>query len=97
MPSLAPSLLIPSVMISSSVCVVKICISGWVFTHVRSADDNYLSGVGSFLAMVGGCVLVATAAGVLKEFRRSKVYAEVGRTDEMTSAVGAAAEPAGTG
>lgn len=75
------------------VCVA----SGWVFTHVRSADDNYLSGVGSFLAMVGGCVLVATAAGVLKEFRRSKVYAEVGETDEMTSAAGAAAEPAGTG
>lgn len=54
-----------------------VCVTfGWVFTQVRSADDNYLSGVGSFLAMVGGCVLVAMAAGVLKEFRRSKVYAE---------------------
>lgn len=49
---------------------------GWIFTHVRSADDLYLSGAGSFLAMVAGCVLVATAAGVLKEFRRSKVYAD---------------------
>ena len=53
----------------------------WVFTHVRSADDNYLSGVGTFLSMMGGCVLVATAAGVLKEFRRSKVYAD----DELVS------------
>ncbi len=50
---------------------------GWIFTHVRSADDNYLSGVGSFLVLVGGCVLVASTAGVLKEFRRSKVYSGV--------------------
>ena len=49
---------------------------GWVLVHVRSADPNYLSGVGSFLAMVGGVVLAATAAGILKEFRRSKVYAD---------------------
>ena len=49
---------------------------GWVFTLVRAADDNYLSGIGSFLVMVGGSVLVATAAPVLNEFRRSKVYAD---------------------
>ena len=49
---------------------------GWVFTHVRSADDNYVSGVGAFLAMVGGCVLVATAITVLNEFRRAKVYSD---------------------
>ncbi len=54
-----------------------VCVAfGWVFTQVRSADDNYLSGVGSFFAMVGGCVLVAMAASVLKEFRRSRVYVE---------------------
>ena len=46
----------------------------WIFVHVRSADPNYVSGVGSFLAMVGGVLLAATAAGTLKEFRRSKVY-----------------------
>ena len=49
---------------------------GWIFTHVRSADAEYVSGVGSFLAMAGGLVLVAAAAGVLKEFRRAKVYAD---------------------
>lgn len=54
-----------------------VCVAfGWIFTHVRSADDLYLSGAGSFLAMVAGCVAVATAASVLKEFRRSKVYAD---------------------
>ena len=50
---------------------------GWIAVHVRSADNNYLSGVGSFLALVGGVLLVATAAGILAEFRRSKVYSDV--------------------
>ena len=49
----------------------------WIFVHVRSADSNYVSGVGSFLAMVGGCMLAATALAVLKEFRRSKIYADM--------------------
>jgi len=48
----------------------------WVFTHVRSADPNYLSGVGSFLTMMGGAFLVASTSGILKLFRRSRVYDE---------------------
>ncbi len=55
-----------------------VCASaGWIAVHVRSADPNYLSGVGSFLTLLGGLLLVGTAAGILAEFRRSKVYAEV--------------------
>lgn len=46
----------------------------WVFTHVRSADPNYLSGIGSFLTMLGGAFLVASTSGILKLFRRSRVY-----------------------
>ena len=61
---------------------------GWIFTHVRSAEETaegtYVSGVGSFLAVAGGLTLVATAAGVLKEFRRAKVYA-----DDVAEAVSA--------
>ena len=54
-----------------------ICVTiGWIATHVRSADDNYITGIGSFLALIGGVVLATTAASVLKEFRRSKVYAD---------------------
>ena len=49
---------------------------GWIAVHVRSADPNYLSGIGSFLALLGGVLLAATATGILKEFRRSKVYAD---------------------
>lgn len=50
---------------------------GWIAVHVRSADPNYLSGVGSFMTLLGGVFLVATATGILREFRRSKVYADV--------------------
>lgn len=49
---------------------------GWIATQVRSADDSYITGVGVFLALIGGVVLAATASSVLKEFRRSKVYAD---------------------
>ena len=49
---------------------------GWIAVHVRSADPNYLSGVGSFMTLLGGVFLVGTAAAILKEFRRSKVYAD---------------------
>ncbi len=48
---------------------------GWIFTHVRSSDDEFVSGVGAFLAIAGGLVLVATTVAVLKEFRRARVYA----------------------
>ena len=54
-----------------------VCVAlAWIFTHVRSADPSYFSGVGTFVAMVGGSMLVITAASVLKEFRRSKIYAD---------------------
>ena len=49
---------------------------GWIFTHVRSGDDDFVSGVGAFLAVAGGLVLVSTAAAMLREFRRAKVYAD---------------------
>ena len=49
---------------------------GWIFTHVRSADDEFVSGVGALLAIAGGLVLVSTTMAVLKEFRRARVYAD---------------------
>ena len=54
----------------------------WIFVHVRSADPNYVSGVGSFLTMIGGFMLAATALSVLNEFRRSKIYADMDPTSE---------------
>lgn len=49
---------------------------GWISTHVRSADPSYFSGIGSFLTALGGTLMVASTVGVLKEFRRSRVYVD---------------------
>lgn len=46
----------------------------WIFTNVRSADPNYLTGIGSFMAMSGGLFILASTMSVLKEFRRAKLY-----------------------
>ena len=48
----------------------------WIFTHVRSGHPKFVSGIGSFLAMVGGALILASTLGVLKEFRRAKVYGD---------------------
>ena len=53
----------------------------WILVQVRSADPNYLSGVGSFMALIAGAFAVASAMPVLKEFRRSKVYAALATED----------------
>lgn len=66
---------------------------GWIFVQVRSADPNYVSGVGSFLTMVGGCMLAATAVTVLSEFRRSKIYSDMEPTLQSQS-MPSGAEPA---
>jgi len=47
---------------------------GWILTHVRTADPNYVSGIGSFITLAGGFFILASTLSVLKEFRRSKVY-----------------------
>ena len=68
------------------------CIAfAWIFTHVRSGHVKYVSGIGSFLTMVAGLLILASTMGVLKEFRRSRVYedplglsAEAGATAEAT-------------
>ena len=59
--------------LGAGICCVAFA---WVATHVRSADPSYASGVGAFLTMIGGVVLLGTTAGVIKEFRRSRVYAD---------------------
>jgi ABC-type proline/glycine betaine transport system permease subunit len=46
----------------------------WIFTHVRSADNNYVSGVGAFMALCGGVLVLASTTSILKELRRAKLY-----------------------
>ena len=63
--------------ITAGIGVGATCVAfGWIFTQVRSADPDYVSGIGSFLAMAGGLVLVAAVTAVIKEFGRAKIYAD---------------------
>ena len=48
--------------------------AAWIATQVRSADPNYVSGIGSFLALCGGFFVLASTSGVLGEFRRTRIY-----------------------
>lgn len=46
----------------------------WILTFVRYADANFISGVGSFITLLGGSFILASTMSVLKEFRRARVY-----------------------
>ena len=67
----------------------------WIFTTIRSADVNFVSGVGAFIALAGGLVIVASALPVLREFKRERVYDDddifdVPERDEEASSASAA-------
>lgn len=49
----------------------------WIFTFVRYADPNFISGVGSFITLMGGVFIVASTMSVLKEFRRARLYEDL--------------------
>jgi len=48
----------------------------WLFTHVRSGDPQFVTGIGAFLTMLGGLMVLASTMNILKEFRRAKVYGD---------------------
>ena len=64
----------------------------WIFTHVRSGHPNYVSGVGSFLALIGGVFIMASAMAVLKEYRRARIYSD--HSPWLANTVGAPVEEA---
>ena len=46
----------------------------WIATHVRSGDFNFSTGVGAFLALVGGLLIVASVLPALRKIRRTRIY-----------------------
>ena len=49
---------------------------GFIGTLARATDNNYYSGVGAMLALVGGALAFVSARSVVTVFERSKVYEE---------------------
>ena len=64
-----------SVAVSAVGVGVLLASGGWIASLVRASDPNFVSGFGSFLCLLAGFFLFISSRGVLKEFRRSKVYA----------------------
>ncbi len=53
---------------------VMLTAGGWIASLVRVYDDNYSSGPGAFICLMAGFFLFLSARGVIREFRRAKVY-----------------------
>ena len=64
-----------SVAVSALGVGVVLVSAGWIASLVRVSDPNFVSGPGSFLCLLAGFFLFASCRGVLREFRRTKVYA----------------------
>ena len=63
-----------SVAVSALGVAVMLVAAGWISSLVRVSDPNFVSGPGSFLCLLAGFLLFASSRGVLREFRRTKVY-----------------------
>lgn len=48
--------------------------AAWVFAVSRASDPPYASGIGAFLALCGGFILVVLGRGVVAEFFRTEVF-----------------------
>ena len=71
---------------------IAIIASAWIATQVRSADPNYVSGIGSFLALCGGFFIAASSGAVLNEFRRTKIYDDEGHLLDLATDAAPVAE-----
>ena len=75
-----------SVLAGFGLAVMGVSIA-WIASLARVADPRFVSGVGVFLTGVGGFLIFSSARGVLKEFRRSRVYAaDSGNVDTASNA-----------
>ncbi len=64
--------------------------TAWVSSLLRVADPRFSSGAGSFLCLIAGFLLMASTAGVLKEFDRSEVYVAVDEPEAAPEGAAAA-------
>jgi len=73
--------------------------AAWIFAVSRASDPPYVSGVGAFLALCGGFILIVLGRGVVAEFFRTEVFHDdllVGANEEAADTgehSSAAAEP----
>ncbi len=54
---------------------IMVASGGWIASLVRASDANFVSGPGAFLCLLAGFLLFISPRSVLREFRRTKVFA----------------------
>ena len=73
-----------SVAVSALGVGVMLASAGWIASLARASDLNFVSGPGSFLCLLAGFFLFISSRGVLREFRRTKVYTgDTGLMDQV--------------
>ncbi|HCB34861.1 MAG TPA: hypothetical protein DEP66_01235 [Acidimicrobiaceae bacterium] len=50
---------------------------GWIMSLVRTADTNFVSGMGAVLVLLAGVVVFSTVKSTLSDFERNKQYQEI--------------------
>lgn len=55
---------------------IMLVAGGWIASLVRVSGPNFSSGPGAFLCLMAGFFLFMSSRGVIREFRRAKVYAD---------------------
>lgn len=50
---------------------------GWIGTLARATDQNVVSGVGVFFALVAGATIANAGRSIINDFRRSRIYPEI--------------------
>ena len=48
--------------------------AGWIGSLARATDPNFFSGVGSFIALLGGGAIVAAGTTVIGNFERNQLF-----------------------
>lgn len=78
--------------VASTGVALMVVATVWIASSVRVADAQVSSGVGAFLCMIAGFLLLASTASVLSEFDRSQVYVAVDAVEVAPEGAAAAIE-----
>ena len=81
-----------SAAVASTGVALMVVAAAWIGSSIRVSDDQVTSGVGAFLCIVAGFLLLASTARVLKEFDRSQVYVAVDEPEAVPEGASAVIE-----
>lgn len=76
---------------------VQVVAAGWIASLVRVSDPGFVSGIGAFLAFIGGFFMLAAARRLVADFARARVYEHPDVTLDEADTAARAPEPVPAG